>query len=416
MSAISESRAGAAADRREGPGLSGLAASLAIFIALLAAGLGLSHGGFGDGLALSLTFGAAFGLVLQRSRFCFYCGIREWLDEREPDGLRGLLAALASGAVGYALVFGAWLPDPGTGRLPPDAFIGPLALTTALGGLTFGAGMTLSGSCLSAHLYRLGEGSPTAPFALLGALLGFVLGFATWNPLYLALVAEAPVVWLPARLGYPGWLAATLALLAALAWPLLLRRSARQAAARAARDAAGPGPAALQPLRAVFVARWPGWLGGLLVGALGAFAYLRVAPLGVTAELSARARDLGAAAGLVPDRLLGLETLRGCISILSEALLSANGVFVLGLVAASLASALAAGDFRPARPRRSHVLRGLLGGVLLGWGATLALGCSVGALLSGIHAGALSGWLFAVAMLAGLLLWRSAERAVRCRG
>jgi len=34
----------------------------------------------------------------------------------------------------------------------------------------------------------------------------------------------------------------------------------------------------------------------------------------------------------------------------------------------------------------------------------LALGCSVGTLLSGIMAGALSGWVFALFCLAGLLL------------
>ncbi|WAJ27843.1 YeeE/YedE family protein [Antarcticirhabdus aurantiaca] len=398
-----------------GPARLGSALALAILLGLLAGGLALAHGGFEDGLALALAFGTAFGLVLQRSRFCFYCALREWLDEREPDGILGLLAALASGAVGYALVFGAWLPDPATGRLPPDAFIGSLAWTLGLGGLAFGAGMAISGSCLSAHLYRLGEGSPTAPFALFGALIGFALGFASWNPLFLAFVSEAPTVWLPAWLGYPGWLAATLIVIAALAWPALLRASPRRAAARdrLAALAADAGTPALKPLRAVFAARWPGWLGGLFVGAIGAFAYLRVAPLGVTAELSARARDLGTAAGLVPATLNGLDALRGCVSIAADMLLSNNGVFVLSLVAASLASALAAGEFRPRTPRRSEALRGVLGGVLLGWGAMVALGCSVGTLLSGIHAGALSGWAFGAAMIAGIVVWRALERLVR---
>ncbi|WP_279478780.1 YeeE/YedE thiosulfate transporter family protein [Aureimonas sp. SK2] len=391
---------------------SGYAATRILLPVLLAAalvlgGLALSRAG-AQGGALSLVFGAAFGLVLQRSRFCFYCAIREWLEEREPDGVLGLLTALAAGAVGYALVFGAWMPDPGTGRLPPDAFIGPLAWTLVFGGLAFGVGMAVSGSCLSAHLYRLGEGSPTAPFALLGAVAGFVLGFLTWNDLYLAFVAEAPVVWLPARLGYPGWLALTLIALLALAWAPLQRGSSRRAEQAQARAALPPGP--LRPLRSVFSGRWPGWLGGFLVGALGTFAYLRVAPLGVTAELSARSRDIGHAVGILPDTLLGLDTLRGCISLVSQALLSNNGLFVAGLVAASLAAALASGQAAAQRPRRAHVWRGLAGGLLLGWGATVALGCSVGTLLSGIQAGALSGWVFGAAMLAGIVAWRAAER------
>ncbi len=395
------------------PGRVSALAAASIGLGLLLSALALSWSGRGEALALSLVFGAAFGFVLQRSRFCFYCALREWIDEREPDGTLGLLAALAVGAVGYALIFGAWMPDPGTGRLPPDAFIGPLAWTVAFGGLAFGLGMAVSGSCLSAHLYRLGEGSPTAPFALVGAVAGFVLAFATWNPLYLAFTAEAPVIWLPAWLGYAGWLAATLLVLALLAWPLLLRRSVRREE-QGARLANVPRDA-LFPLRAAFAGRWPGWLGGLLVGVLGSFAYLRVAPLGVTAELSSRSRELGHGLGLLPDTLLGLDTLRGCISLVGNAILSNNGLFVAGLVAASLAAALASGQARWTRPRRGHVIRGLAGGLLLGWGATVALGCTVGTLLSGIQAGALSGWAFGAAMLAGLLVWRAVERPFRSR-
>lgn len=386
-----------------------LAAFLAVLI--LGAALYLSRAGYGDALALSLVLGAAFGFVLQRSRFCFYCGIREWVEEGEPDGVLGLLTAMAAGALGTALVFGAWMPDPSTGRLPPDAFIGPIAWTLVFGGLAFGAGMSISGSCISAHLYRLGEGSPTAPFAILGTLAGFVLGFATWNRLYLDFVQGAPVVWLPAWTGYPGWVALTLVVLAALAWPLLLRRSPRREAVRAELDRYD-GRSALAPLAAVFTGRWPGWLGGLFVGGLAAFAYLRVAPLGVTAELSARARDVGTALDAVPGTLLGLEGLRGCVSIVANALLSNNGVFVLAMCAASFAAALASGQFQPQWPKASQILRGLLGGLLLGWGAMVALGCSIGTLLSGIMAGALSGWVFALAMIAGLVVVRRIDRAL----
>ena len=82
--------------------------------------------------------------------------------------------------------------------------------------LSFGAGMVVSGSCISAHWYRLAEGSMVSPFALVGSALGFILGFKTWNPLYSLGVADAPVIWLPAHLGYAG------ALLVQLGWLALL--------------------------------------------------------------------------------------------------------------------------------------------------------------------------------------------------
>ena len=77
--------------------------------------------------------------------------------------------------------------------------------------------------------------------------------------------------------------------------------------------------------------------------------------------------------------------------MVKETLLSNNGLFVIGLVIAVWASALAAGDFRPSSGAPRDWLRGLLGGVLLGWGSLLALGCTVGTLLSGVMAGAASG-------------------------
>ena len=49
-------------------------------------------------------------------------------------------------------------------------------------------------------------------------------------------------------------------------------------------------------------------------------------------------------------------------------------------------------------PGRRDIVRGLLGGILLGWGAMTGLGCSIGTLLSGSMAGALSGWVFGAAM------------------
>ena len=77
---------------------------------------------------------------------------------------------------------------------------------------------------------------------------------------------------------------------------------------------------------------------------------------------------------------------------------------------ASFAAALAAGQFKPTWPSAGHIVRGSIGGVLLGWGAMTGLGCTVGTLLSGIMAGALSGWVFAAAVFTGIAITLSAGR------
>ena len=363
--------------------------------------------GLGRDPAFTVFAGAAFGILLQRSRFCFFCILRELFEERDARGALGILVALAVGSLGYLVVLQPWLPDPGVGRLPPDAHIGPVSWVLVVGGLSFGLGMVLSGSCISAHLYRLGEGSTLSPVALLGAVAGFMLGFLSWNTLYVSTLASAPEVWLPATLGYGGAAVLQGGLLLALALFLLFRVRWPEAAEAPATDAP-PAPATVA--RHVFVDRWPAWLGGIGIGLLGFLAYLRTEPLGVTAELGSRARTLSEQLGWVEGRLPGLDGFAGCATVVIDALMTPNGVFILALVAGALAAGIGSGNFRPRDYPWHRYLRALLGGVLMGWGAMVALGCTVGVLLSGISAFALSGWVFAasttVAVWAGLAAMR----------
>lgn len=353
-------------------------------------------------LAFALLAGAAFGVVLQRSRFCFFCVARDFFDKDDARGLIGIVVALAVGTIGYHVLFSAFLPIPAPGRLPPGAHIGPVSWVLVVGSLAFGVGMAVSGSCISAHLYRLGEGSVASIFALLGALVGFGLGFASWNSLYLMTIQQAPIVWLPHSLGYGGSLLLQLAALALIAVVLLWRHQAASHAPAV--------PAALQ-WSTVFISRWPTWAGGILVAFIGVLSYFRYAPLGVTAELGSIARTAASRWELLPDRLEGLDTFSGCATVVKEALFSPNGLFVLGLIGGAWAAALVAGEFKPRMPSARDILRNFGGGVLMGWGAMLALGCTVGTLLSGIMAGALSGWIFAVACVLGVWGgWRVRQR------
>lgn len=371
-----------------------------LLLATIAVAVSLIGGAAGEGrkLAQSLTLGALFGIVLQRSRFCFFCHTRDFIEQRDARGVAAILLAIAVGTLGYHIVFGAWLPDPSSGRLPPDAHIGPAGPVLALAAFVFGVGMAISGSCISGHLYRLGEGSPTAPFALIGTVLGFVIGFNTWNELYVASIATTPVAWLPTHLGYAGWLGVQLVVLAGLA--VLIALGARTPIVNNSETSAS---ALGYALRRLFIDRWPATVGGAAVGVIATVAYFQVQPLGVTAALGSLARTISAQAGLLPETLHGLDGFSGCRTAIATAL-TPNAAFVGGLVVASFASALAANQFTPALPSISQIARGLAGGVLLGWGAMTAIGCTVGTLLSGTMAGAASGWIFLVASFLGVYL------------
>lgn len=347
--------------------------------------------------AFLVLSGAALGALLQRSRFCFASAFRDLFLLRDRRVALGVLAALAAGSVGYAVVLVARNPDPL--YLPRTAHLAPAGAHLLLGGGAFGAGMVLAGGCVSGSLYRLGEGSLVAPVAIAGMIPGFWAGFASWNFLYAHVIATplSPQVWLPRPLGYAGALALQLAALGALAWAILKRCPALPPRTP---EAVTPSVA----LRKIFRDGWPAVPAGAALGILATFSFLRVSPLGVTSGLGLVARKLGGLLGVVPRRLEGLDQFAGCRPVLEDGWLNDNGIFVLSLVAGSCLAALLSGEFRlrPGRPRTWALA--LAGGVLIGFGSMISLGCTVGTLLSGIMAFSLSGWVFGAGLLGGAWL------------
>jgi uncharacterized membrane protein YedE/YeeE len=365
----------------------------ALIVALL---LGLAYvlsgrEGTGAQASFSLLIGTALGIIFERARFCFFCIFRDAIEDRNTTPILSVLSAIAVGSVGYAILFGQFLPDTSTEFFPPNAHIGPVSWVLALAGLVFGIGMTLSGACISGHLYRIGQGSLRAFPALLGSLIGFGLGFASWNKLYLSTLAEAPKTWLPHTFGYAGSLFITLAVLLALA--LFARRW------RATSEPISNEPS--QNLyTALIIKRWPPLLSGALVGVVGTIAYLRIEPLGVTRQLSTTARTVLSDRGYLPETLEGLDVMKGCIAVISSTVTN-NGWLIIGIVFASLAAALAGNRFAFQNITVKNGLTALIGGVLLGWSSMIALGCTVGVLLSGTQAFALSGWIFFATVFIG---------------
>ncbi|GHS87423.1 membrane protein [Campylobacterota bacterium] len=353
----------------------------------------------GKAAAFAFVCGAAFGAVMQKSRFCFYCHIREYIEDGDPRGVLSLLLAIAIGIIGYTAVMSSWLPSPSlAGSLPPDVHIGPVSEIVVIAGAVFGLGMALSGSCIGAHFYHLGEGSFESVAALVGAGFGFFLGFNTWNALYSYRIAEAPLVWLPAHIGY-GWSLilqlGAIAAVAAFVW--------RGFAARRLVAPARKLPTVKEFLLSICRDRWSFWIGGALIALIGIVALVRVKPLGVTATLGSWVRSIAGEFGLIPAKLNGLDGFAGCGSLPQNYWFNADSLLLLGLVVGSFIAALAGGNFAIERTSFRALSLALLGGVLLGWGAMTALGCTIGTLLSGTQAGALSGWLFGGAML--LALW-----------
>ncbi|MCX6435925.1 MAG: YeeE/YedE family protein [Actinobacteria bacterium] len=338
---------------------------------------------------ISLLIGMSLGLLLERGRFCFFCIFRDGIEDKNTTPFLSVLVAIATGSVGYALIFGQFLPDTSTDRLPPVAHIGPVSWVLVVAAFAFGIGMSLSGACISGHLYRLGQGYLRAIPALIGTLIGFVLAFLSWNWLYLNAISDAPTIWLPHYVGYSGALLITLSALLLLAF-IAIRRGTNSDPIRKVSAA----PLSLSgTLKNVITERWSPIATGAIAGVLGTIAYLRVEPLGVTRQLSTTARTFMDSNKIGPESLVGLDRMAGCVAVVAEAITN-NGWLVIGIIGTSFAAALAGGRFKFSRLTPTNSATALIGGILLGWGSMTSLGCTIGVLLSGTQAFALSGWVF----------------------
>jgi uncharacterized membrane protein YedE/YeeE len=338
---------------------------------------------------ISLLIGISLGLLLERGRFCFFCIFRDGIEDKNTTPFLSVLVAIATGSIGYALIFGQFLPDTSTDRLPPVAHIGPVSWVLVVASFAFGIGMSLSGACISGHLYRLGQGYLRAIPALFGTLIGFVLAFLTWNWLYLNAISDAPTIWLPHYVGYSGALLITLSALLLLAF-IAIRKGTNSDPIRKVSVA----PLSLSgTLKSLIKDRWSPIATGAIVGVLGTIAYLRVEPLGVTRQLSTTARTFMDSNKIGSETLVGLDRMAGCVAVVTETITN-NGWLVVGIIGSSFAAALAGGRFKFSRLTPTNTGTALIGGILLGWGSMTSLGCTIGVLLSGTQAFALSGWVF----------------------
>lgn len=362
-------------------------------------------------LALYWALGLGVGLVLQRGRLCFAGAFRDLFLMRNGTMLRAILVGLAIAAPVFALIEARAVPEPSFGALPSGAHVVPLGLNLPVGGVLFGIGMVVAGGCVSGTLYRIGEGYVASWASLLGILVGLSVAAHTWNAWYAFTIQSAPLGWLPTSLGYGGaialtWVALAVAFLGTFWWES--RGATSPPFAVPTSRKAAPAPVTFgDHVRGVYASVFArGWaplaaVTGLVV--LNITAYLIDTPLGVTGELAAWADRAAGLVGLAAGPLLGADTLAGCnLSVGSGGVINATTLLDVGLVFGAVVAALAAREFKvrlPRQPRR--YVQSLAGGTLMGYGAGIGVGCTIGAFFSAIPSLGLSGWIFGVALLVG---------------
>jgi len=99
-----------------------------------------------------LLCGIAFGVIIQRCRFCFVRGFRDPFMTGEGEVPRGIAISLMISILGFAVL--KW-----TGLRGEEVYVTQTFWFGSLvGGIVFGFGMLLSGGCGSGSVWRAGEG------------------------------------------------------------------------------------------------------------------------------------------------------------------------------------------------------------------------------------------------------------------
>ena len=381
-----------------------IAVPIAIYLVALAGG---------TSLAVFFAVGSAVGFTLQRARLCFVSAFRDLFMLHQGRTLRGLLIGLAVGSIGFAMVMSTIVGDPSGGRTPEDAHILPLGIATVVGGLLFGLGMVLAGGCVSGSLYRMGEGYLGSWVAMAGVMGGLYAVNRTWNWWWDYTISTAPRIWLPTQLGYTGSLVLTFALLGLVYVGTLWWERKQAFVANVTIRRAQPAPPASiaddvrLALRGVFRREWTPVTGAIVLSMLNILLFVRYRPLGVVGEISRWANDLGASVGAPIGLLKGLDSLAGCAAAIAEGASWFTDGFMLniGIVVGAFTAAVLAREFRLRVPRQpKRYVQSLGGGLIMGYGAGLGLGCTLGAFYSAIPSLALNGWVYSLAMAGGALI------------
>lgn len=325
-------------------------------------------------LELALWAGFAIGMVFgacgQVTGFCLHRGLQQFWSGRDGYQLHAFALALAVALAGTQVVNASGLVD-----ISRSLYLAPRYswLLMAIGGVMFGYGMSLSNGCGARALVLLGQGNLRSFVVLLClGISAYITMSGLLAPLRLRVLALTTISPQSLTLA-PGVLRSLLivTLVATLTAFALRKRDSGERV----RSLVGGAIVGL-----LIVAGWltTGWLGADDFDPMPVTSLTFVAPVGDTVQYVMIATGM---------------SLRFGIAI------------VLGVLA---------GSFLTAMLRRKYCLQGfeapgqmaryIIGGILMGIGGTMALGCTIGQGLTGLSTLAFSSLISALCIVAGARL------------
>lgn len=338
--------------------------------------------------AILLVLGLALGATLYWATFSFANGWRKAITERNSIWIRAqmfmmvvasilILPVIAKGSI--------W----GTSVQP---FVRPIGISLIAGAFMFGIGMQIAGSCASGTLYHVGSGRLKIFFVLPSFALGALLATAqyTW---WMEQANFAPVAWLD-HVNLPFAILANLGIAAVIYYLATLFEKKRH-----------------KQVIPLFVNLRNASVGrSLLIGGslLAVLNFLTVAIAGRPWAVANAFPLWGAKASQAMNFELDLEfwdywSQDAMQSSLDGGLLEhSTSIMNIGIMLGALLFAVAIKQYNMNwRVPLRELLGAVVGGLMLGYGATIAFGCNIGAFFGGVVSGSLHGWVWFVAAFIG---------------
>lgn len=318
--------------------------------------------------------GVLLGFVLQRTRFCMTGGFRDMYIARNNRLFYAFLIAIAIQSVG---VLAAIELDYLSYEYEDYSIIGVL-----IGSFIFGIGIVLASGCATGTWYRAGEGLIGSWVALFAyALSAAAMKFGALNGLQKAITQHARVNEnLSATLGVSVWwlVALLVAVTAYFAYKTL---------AKPQRQAVGLPPKFTGIRHYLFEKRYHPFQAAVAVGVIAFLAWFASASTGRNDGLGITTPS----ANIIHFLVTG-----------NEAKLNWGVFLVLGIFVGSFLAAKGSNEFRWRLPDSKTLAFSLVGGLLMGVGASLAGGCTIGNGLTATAVMSSKGWLSLAVTILGV--------------
>lgn len=322
-----------------------------------------------------IIVGSLLGFVMQRTRFCLAGGFRDMYIQKSNKMFYALLIAITVQSIGLLI-----LTSTGLVQIPDSTY--PV-IGTVIGSFIFGLGIILAGGCATGTWYRAGEG-------LIGSWMALIAyAFTSAATKYGLLLLLMDGVNKPTNVntsmsqttGIPTWIWVTLLTVITVFFVVKTLRKPKPKFAV---------PKLKQKFTGVrhylFEKKYHPFVAAIAVGLIALIAW-------PVSESTGRMYGLGIT---TPSANLVQFFVTGDLKLLDW------GVFlVLGIFLGSYLAAKGAREFKWRLPDKKTIRNSVIGGVFMGFGASVAGGCSIGNGLVETATMSWKGWIALASMILG---------------